>query len=845
MLRTLGIDLGTTNSVMAQLRRGQPEIIHNRRNEEATPSVVTRGRHGELLVGQDARRRTLLDAENVIRSVKRFMGRKFNDTDVQAALRELDYQVTAGMDGDITIAFHGRAYTPIEVSAIILHRLKEDAEQRVGAPFDRAVITVPAYFGERQVAATQEAGRMAGFHVLRIINEPTAAALAYGLTKDLGDEGRTVLVYDLGGGTFDISILLLVPGSVSVLGIEGDNLLGGDDFDRAISAALLDDVRAEYGASYHPDRRDRPTLAKEAEQIKIQLSHQLSADVSLIGLGGGRLTMENVFERSRFEALIAPQIERTIELTRKAVREANLTVDDIDEVLLVGGSTAIPLVAHRLGEVFGHRRIRRDVNPMQCVALGAAVQGALVADVECAACRAPNELAAASCSACAASLVGAPRVSCATCHLPVPTEVESCPKCGQAPAGADGPPAAQHVRLAKSRPAATCPRCGTPAGPDAAFCDVCGESFRAAEADSEPNGLRCPSCETVNPPGAEACASCGTWMQVTNPFDITPKNLGIELNDGRMAVIIPKNTTYPTTDPVSREFVVTGTGGRHRLEVAVYEGEHELAQQNELIGHLTMRLPDGTTGRTPVDVSFGLDRDRTITLAVRVHGGAEKTVKLERVTLDPVLKVQVEESRRQLEDFTDRWSDELTPAEKTAAKNLLDTLDDTAAGQTGGRSVDAVLAEARQRLDAQSEARYAEAYLTAFIACTEAVVSAEDRDVLRGHLDRLRRARESGDWRAALDAAQRGLAFADELGHTARMLTMCRVFVAQDMVSPALAHRIRAELSGLEAAVRAVNMEQANRHLTMLVDLYAAAMRERGEVAPDFDVQTIRPEEAR
>ncbi|UGQ13224.1 Hsp70 family protein [Yinghuangia sp. ASG 101] len=845
MLRTLGIDLGTTNSVMAHLRRGEPEIIHNRRNEEATPSVVTRGRHGELLVGQDARRRTLLDAENVIRSVKRFMGRKFGDGDVQAALRELDYQVTAGMDGDITIAFHGRAYTPIEISAIILRRLKEDAELRAGGRFDRAVITVPAYFGERQVAATQEAGRMAGFHVLRIINEPTAAALAYGVTEDLPEEGRTVLVYDLGGGTFDISILLLVPGSVSVLGIEGDNLLGGDDFDRAISAALLDDVRAEYGPAYDPDRRDRPSLAKEAEQTKIQLSHQLSADVSLIGLGGGRFTMESVFDRARFEELIAPQIERTVELTRKAVREANLTVEDIDEVLLVGGSTAIPLVSRRLGEVFGPRRIRRGINPMQCVALGAAVQGALVADVECAECRAPNDLAATACSSCATSLVGAERVSCDGCHLPVPADAAACPKCGQSLSAADAAaPEGQRVPLAKAAPTAACPRCGSPAHPGAAACDVCGEALREASAETEPSGLRCPTCRTVNAPGAEACSSCGTWMQVTNPFDITPKNLGIELNDGRMAVIIPKNSTYPTTEPVSREFVVTGTGGRHRLEVAVYEGEHELAQQNELIGHLTMRLPDGTSGRTPVDVSFGLDRDRTITLAVRVHGGSEKTVKLERVTLDPVLKVQVEDSRRKLEDFTDRWSDELTPAEKSAARRLLDTLDDTAAGQTGGRSVDAVLAEARQRLEAQSEVRYAEAYLTAFIACTEAVVSAGDLDVLRGHLDALRRAREAGDWVAALDAAQRGLTYADELGHTARMLTMCRVFVAQDLVSPALAQRIRTELAGLEDAVRGVNMEKANRHLTVLVDLYAAAMRERGEVAPNPDDMTIRLEEA-
>jgi len=258
MYRTLGIDLGTTNSVVAQLRRGEPEIVFNRQNQEGTPSVVGRGRRGELLVGSTARSRLALDGENVIRSVKRFMGRKFRDPQVQAALDELDYKVTAGTDGDVYVWFDGRSYTPIEISAIILHRLKEDAEQRLGEPLHRAVITVPAYFGERQVAATREAGRMAGLHVLRVINEPTAAALAYGMTAEAGDEGRTVLVYDLGGGTFDISILLLVPGSVSVLGIEGDNLLGGDDFDRAIATALLEYEQKMPGDGRAPSKTIRP-----------------------------------------------------------------------------------------------------------------------------------------------------------------------------------------------------------------------------------------------------------------------------------------------------------------------------------------------------------------------------------------------------------------------------------------------------------------------------------------------------------------------------------------------------------------------------------------------------------
>ncbi|MFJ7278397.1 Hsp70 family protein [Kitasatospora sp. NPDC098663] len=852
MYRTLGIDLGTTNSVVAHLRRGEPEIIFNRQNQEATPSVVGSGRKGELLVGSTARSRVAIDGANVIRSVKRFMGRKFKDPQVQAALKEVDYKVTAGTDGDVNVWFNGRSYTPIEISAIILHRLKEDAEQRFGEPFHRAVITVPAYFGERQVAATQEAGRLAGLHVLRIINEPTAAALAYGITSEAGDEGRTVLVYDLGGGTFDISILLLVPGSVSVLGIEGDNLLGGDDFDRAITTALLEDIREEYGADYQPDLRDRPKIASTAETIKIELSHQEASEVILPGLGAGQLVLETEFERARFEELIEARIERTIELTHKAIMQANLTVGDIDEVVLVGGSTAIPLVARRLGEVFGPRRIRRGVNPMQCVALGAAVQSALVGEVECPECRAPGDLSASNCANCATTLLGGPRVSCTGCHLPVDAEAAACPKCGQdlggSAAGAAIPAQSQAATAVRGD---NCPRCGTPAAPGVTACELCGEALdsaapgqtKAASTAAEDVGLRCAACGVVNPPGSETCQGCGELMQVTNPFDITPKNLGIELNDGRLAVIIPKNTSYPTSSPVSREFVVSGSG-RQRLEIAVYEGEHEIAQQNELIGHLTLRLPAGLGGRTPVEVSFGLDRDRTITLSVRIQGGDEKTVKLERVTLDPELKVQVEEQQRQIETFTDRWGGELTEAEMREAQRLMDSLDDLAAGQTRGQSVDEALERAQRQLKAQRWVRGSEAYLSLFIHYCEKHLDPSDLDRLRSVAADLRLRREAADWEGAMRAAQRADELCDSLGHTFRMLTMCNVYVNQNMVSPALAQRIMAELRGLDEAVESANMEAANQHSSALLALYAQAQRELGSEPLAESLGPVRPEEA-
>ncbi|MEV8099808.1 Hsp70 family protein [Kitasatospora sp. NPDC085879] len=846
MYRTLGIDLGTTNSVVAQLRRGEPEIVFNRQNQEGTPSVVGRGRRGELLVGSTARSRLALDGENVIRSVKRFMGRKFRDPQVQAALDELDYKVTAGTDGDVNVWFDGRSYTPIEISAIILHRLKEDAEQRLGEPLHRAVITVPAYFGERQVAATREAGRMAGLHVLRVINEPTAAALAYGMTAEAGDEGRTVLVYDLGGGTFDISILLLVPGSVSVLGIEGDNLLGGDDFDRAITTALLEDIRDEYGSDYQPDRRDRPRIASAAEVVKIELSNQEASDVVLAGLGAGQLVLETVFERPRFEELIEARIERTIELTHKAIMQANLTVGDIDEVLLVGGSTSIPLVARRLGEVFGPKRIRRGVNPMQCVALGAAVQSALVAEVECPECRTPAELSAASCAQCSTSLLGGARVTCTGCHLPVDAAAGACPKCGQQVEAEAAAPVAAPAGQTRD-----CARCGTPAAAAATACSLCGEALAgagggAATAEgataAQDIGLRCGGCTAVNPPGTEVCPSCGQLMQVTNPFDITPKDLGIELNDGRLAVIIPKGTGYPTSTPVSREFVVSG-GGQQRLEVAVYEGEQPIAQQNELMGHLTLRLPAGLGGRIPVEVSFGLDQDRTITLSVRIQGGEQRTVKLGRASLDPELKVQVEEQQRQIESFTDRWANELTEAELRETQRLMDTLDDMAGGRTGGESVDAALERAQFLLRAQRWVRSTEAYLSLFILYCEKHLDLGDLARLRAVAAELRQRREAADWEGAMAAAAAADELCDSLGHTFRMLTMCNIYVSQNMVSAALGQRILAELRGLDSAVESANMEAANRHNSALLGLYAQAQREMGNDSVPEQVGPVRPEE--
>lgn len=857
MYRALGIDLGTTNSVVAQLRRGEPEIIANRLNTDATPSIVgakqTRQGGTELLVGTPARNWAARDGENVIRSVKRFMGRKFSDPPVKAVLDRLEYQVSAGTDGEVNVWFGGRAYTPVEVSAILLHQLRADAEQRLGEPVRRAVITVPAYFGERQVAATQEAGRMAGLHVLRILDEPTAAALAYAQAGGAGEEGRTILVYDLGGGTFDISILLLAPAAVQVLGIEGDNLLGGDDFDRALASALAEDLREE-NPGYRAERKDRLRIADEAESAKIALSQSQETFVSLAGLADGEVTLAADVERARFEALIEAQIERTIELTHKAVMEANLTVADIDEVLLVGGSTSIPLVRRRLAEVFGAKRVRHGVNPMQCVALGAAVQSALLKEVVCPECRTSAGLEAEQCAQCGTSLIGGERVACPGCFIPVDPALEACGKCGQrldadpeaVRRAADGEGADRQVQAAPRAGLRThCPSCGTPADPGAAECGLCGEPLGAGgavEGEPEESGLACEACRKVNAPGAELCAFCGEPMP-SDPAGITPKNLGIEVADGSLSVVIAKGTMYPTTSPVTREFVVKGEG-RRRLEVAVYEGEHAVAQQNELVGHVTLRLPPGMTGATPVDVSFDLSQDRTIELTVAIRGGERKRAKLERHALDPEVRVQAEDQQREIEAYTDQWASELTEAELRASQDLVETLDGMATGRLRSGSVFEAIELAQAQLKAQRWVRASDAYLSLFLVYCEKYLADEDLARLRQAAIRLRRCREQADWEAGLAAAQDADRLCDGLGPDFEVLTMLNYYVDQRRVSGPLAQEIRATLHELDRAQAAADFAETNRVRSKLVQLYARSREESGAMPGSDQVGPARLEEA-
>jgi molecular chaperone DnaK len=381
MARVIGIDLGTTNSVVAILEGGEPTVIPNAEGARLTPSVVAISKSGERLVGQVAKRQAITNPENTIFSIKRFMGRKFNDPAVQRDLKLVPYRVTAAPNGDVQVWMGGRAYSPPEVSAMILQKLKTDAEAYLGEKITDAVITVPAYFNDAQRNATKDAGEIAGLKVLRIINEPTAAALAYGIEKKKEEE---IAVFDLGGGTYDISILALEPGEdrdvFEVMSTNGDTHLGGDDFDQKIIDWLAEEFRKEQGIDLRQDRMALQRLKEAAEKAKIELSTTQSTEVNLPFItadASGPKHLNITLTRSKLEQLVDPLVQGTVEPMRAALKDANLSKDAVDEILLVGGQTRMPAVQAKVRDFFG-KEPNRTINPDEVVAVGAAVQAAVL-----------------------------------------------------------------------------------------------------------------------------------------------------------------------------------------------------------------------------------------------------------------------------------------------------------------------------------------------------------------------------------------------------------------------------------------------------------------------------------
>ncbi len=377
MGKVIGIDLGTTNSCVAIMSGGDPVVIANAEGSRTTPSVVAITDKSERLVGQIAKRQAITNPENTIFSVKRLMGRKFKSREVQEAMKRLPYKVVEADNGDAHVELRGKLYSPPEVSAMILQKMRQTAEDYLGEKVTEAVVTVPAYFDDSQRQATKDAGQIAGLNVLRIINEPTAASLAYGLDKK---KDERIAVYDLGGGTFDVSVLEIGEGVFEVKSTNGDTYLGGDDFDLRVMDWLVDEFKKDQGIDLRKDRMALQRLKESAERAKIELSSSQETEINLPFItadASGPKHMVIKLTRAKLEQLVDDLIQRTIEPCRKALSDAEVTAKDIQEIVLVGGMTRMPKVIQVVKEFFG-KEPHRGVNPDEVVAIGAGIQGGVL-----------------------------------------------------------------------------------------------------------------------------------------------------------------------------------------------------------------------------------------------------------------------------------------------------------------------------------------------------------------------------------------------------------------------------------------------------------------------------------
>ncbi|HEY4844435.1 MAG TPA: molecular chaperone DnaK [Candidatus Dormibacteraeota bacterium] len=376
MAKTVGIDLGTTNSVIAVMEAGEPVVIPNAEGGRTTPSVVAFTKTGERLVGQLARRQAAVNPENTVFSIKRFMGRKYDEVETERKM--VPYKVVAGKDGRVEVEIQGKRYTPEQISAMILQKLKTDAEAYLGEKVTDAVITVPAYFNDSQRQATKNAGEIAGLNVVRIINEPTAAALAYGLDKK---ENEKILVFDLGGGTYDVSVLEVGEGVFEVKATNGDTHLGGDDYDRRLVDYIADEFKKEQGIDLRQDRQALQRLTEAAEKAKIELSSRMETEVNLPFITAdqnGPKHLDMKITRAKFEQLTADLTERTVGPFNAALKDAGLTPAELDEVILVGGATRMPAIQELVKKLTNGKEPHRGVNPDEVVAVGAAIQAGVL-----------------------------------------------------------------------------------------------------------------------------------------------------------------------------------------------------------------------------------------------------------------------------------------------------------------------------------------------------------------------------------------------------------------------------------------------------------------------------------
>ncbi|MFB0949507.1 MAG: molecular chaperone DnaK, partial [Burkholderiaceae bacterium] len=380
MGKIIGIDLGTTNSCVSIMEGNTPKVIENAEGARTTPSIIAYVDDGEILVGASAKRQAVTNPKNTLYAIKRLIGRRFEDKEVQKDIEQMPFEIIKADNGDAWVQVRDQKLAPPQISAEVLRKMKKTAEDYLGEPVTEAVITVPAYFNDAQRQATKDAGRIAGLDVKRIINEPTAAALAFGLDKKEGGD-RKIAVYDLGGGTFDVSIIEIadVDGEkqFEVLATNGDTFLGGEDFDQRIIGYLIDEFKKEQGVDLSKDVLALQRLKEAAEKAKIELSSSAQTEINLPYItadASGPKHMAIKITRAKLEALVEDLVQRTIEPCRVALKDAGLKVSDIDDVILVGGQSRMPKVQEKVKEFFG-KEARKDINPDECVAIGAAIQG--------------------------------------------------------------------------------------------------------------------------------------------------------------------------------------------------------------------------------------------------------------------------------------------------------------------------------------------------------------------------------------------------------------------------------------------------------------------------------------
>jgi molecular chaperone DnaK len=581
MGKIIGIDLGTTNSVVAIMEGDKPTVIVNEEGQRTTPSVVAFTKDGERLVGITARRQAITNPENTIYSAKRLIGRRFDEAGVE--IKQLPYQTVRADNGGVRIKVAGHDYSPPEISAMVLQKLKRQAEAYLGQPVTDAVITTPAYFNDSQRQATKDAGKIAGLDVKRIINEPTAAALAYGLNKS---KDELIAVFDFGGGTFDISILEVGDDVVEVKATNGDTHLGGDDIDDLLMKWLVAEFKKEHGIDVSSQKMVIQRLKEAAEKAKIELSSAPQTEINLPFLtadASGPKHLQKVLNRSEFERMVEPLVNRTLEPCRRCIKDAGLRASDIDEILLVGGSTRIPLVQKKVKELF-EKEPNKSVNPDEVVAVGAAIQaGVLSGDV--------------------------------------------------------------------------------------------------------------------------------TSMLL---LDVTPLSLGIETLGGVMTVLIPRNTTIPTS---KREIFSTAADNQTAVDVYVFQGERQMARDNRLIGNFRLDgIPPAPRGMPQIEVAFDIDANGILSVSAKDKAtGKEQHITIEassgldekdidRLVQEAKKNEDVDRDRRELIEARNNLDNLIYQTERTVAEHG----DKLPAGEK--EKLDQAVVDAKEAMDSDDKDKIKSAF---------------------------------------------------------------------------------------------------------------------------------------